>query len=74
MDNRKYYNYVLYLAFFTIVYNFLEGIVATYFGASDDNIALFGFGVNSFNELIWGFGIAHMIYRIKNNQNIDSQK
>ena len=74
MDNRKYYNYALYLAIFTIVYNFVEGIVATYFGASDDSIALFGFGVDSFIELISGFGIAHMIYRIKNNQNIADQK
>jgi hypothetical protein len=48
VDNRKYYNYALYLAIFTIVYNFIEGIVATYFGASDDSIALFGFGVDSF--------------------------
>ena len=70
MDIKKYYNYALYLAIFTIVYNFIEGIVATYFGASDDSIALFGFGVDSFIELISGFGIAHMIYRIKNNQNV----
>ena len=70
MENKKYYSYALYLAIFTIVYNFIEGIVATYFGASDDSIALFGFGVDSFIELISGFGIAHMIYRIKNNQNV----
>ena len=74
MDNKKYYNYALYLAIFTIVYNLIEGIVATYFGASDDSIALFGFGVDSFIELISGFGIAHMIYRIKNNQNIAHRK
>jgi len=74
VENKKLYNFALYLAIFTIVYNFIEGIVATYFGASDDSIALFGFGVDSFIELISGFGITHMIYRIKKNDNITERK
>ena len=70
MNQNKLYSIALYLAIFTIVYNFAEGIIATYFGFSDDSIALFGFGIDSFIELISAVGILHMIYRIKNNDNI----
>lgn len=55
------------LAVFTITYNFIEGIVATLLGYSDESLALFGFGVDSFIEMISGIGIAHMMLRIKRN-------
>lgn len=53
------------LAVFTIVYNFFEGFIALYFGYEDESITLFGFGVDSFIEVISGMGIAHMVRRIK---------
>lgn len=55
------------LSVFTIVYNVAEGLIATYFGYEDETFALFGFGLDSFIETISGIGIAHMIYRIRQN-------
>ncbi len=34
-----------------------------YFGAGDETLALFGFGLDSFVEVISGIGIAHLILR-----------
>jgi divalent metal cation (Fe/Co/Zn/Cd) transporter len=53
------------LSLITIFYNIVEGLVSVYFGASDDALALLGFGVDSFVEVISGIGIAHMILRMK---------
>lgn len=53
------------LSLITIFYNIVEGIVSVYFGAEDETLALFGFGVDSFVEVISGIGIAHMILRMK---------
>jgi divalent metal cation (Fe/Co/Zn/Cd) transporter len=71
MDENKVYNLALGLAVFTILYNLAEGIIATWFGYSDETIALFGFGVDSFIEMISGIGILVMILRIKNNPHSD---
>ncbi len=68
MENQKYnkrLHYALILSFITIGYNLIEGGVSTFFGASDDTLALFGFGLDSFVEVLSGVGIAHMIYRMK---------
>ncbi|GAB2769050.1 cation transporter [Salinimicrobium soli] len=65
--DRKYYNLALGLAILTIVYNVLEGLVSMYFGYEDESLALFGFGADSFIEVISGLGIAHMVIRIKQN-------
>lgn len=59
------------LAVFTIVYNLIEGLVAVFFGYTDESLTLFGFGVDSFIEVISGLGIAHMIIRIKRNPDSD---
>jgi divalent metal cation (Fe/Co/Zn/Cd) transporter len=53
------------LAAFTIGYNVLEGLVSVYFGLADDTVALFGFGLDSFVEVISGVGIWHMMRRLK---------
>jgi len=53
------------LSLITIFYNVIEGIVSIYFGAEDETLALFGFGVDSFVEVISGIGIAHMILRMR---------
>ena len=63
----RYWDYALWLALFTVFYNLIEGLVATYFGAQDEALTLFGFGVDSFIELISGVGILVMVLRIRRN-------
>ena len=53
------------LSLITIFYNIVEGVISVYFGSEDETLALFGFGVDSFVEVISGIGIAHMIIRMK---------
>jgi divalent metal cation (Fe/Co/Zn/Cd) transporter len=60
------------LSLFTIFYNIIEGIVSMMLGYEDETLTLFGFGVDSFIEVMSGIGIAIMILRIK--QNPDSPK
>ncbi len=57
------------LSLFTIFYNIIEGLVSMFFGYEDETLALFGFGVDSFIEVISGIGIAMMITRIRQNPN-----
>lgn len=42
---------VVYLSWFTIIYNLIEGIVSISFGLTDDSIALAGFGADSLIEV-----------------------
>lgn len=63
--DQKYYNLAFGLAIFTILYNFAEGMIATWLGYEDETLALFGFGVDSFIELISGVGIMQMVIRIR---------
>ncbi len=65
----NYWNYALWLAVFTIVYNIAEGLVSIGFGVSDESLALFGFGVDSFIEVMSGIGILVMVNRIRQNPN-----
>jgi divalent metal cation (Fe/Co/Zn/Cd) transporter len=62
---QKYWTYALWLAVFTIVYNFAEGIVSVLFAVSDEALTLFGFGVDSFIEVMSGVGILAMVIRIR---------
>jgi divalent metal cation (Fe/Co/Zn/Cd) transporter len=71
---KKLYSIAFGLAVFTILYNILEGLVSAYFGFEDESLALFGFGTDSFIEVISGFGIAHMILRIKKNPGSNRDK
>lgn len=66
-DKKKLYKIAFGLAVFTIIYNVAEGLISTYLGFEDESLALFGFGSDSFIEVISGLGIAHMIIRIQNN-------
>ena len=68
MKNKKLYNLAFGLAIFTIIYNFGEGIISTYLGFEDGSLALFGFGADSFIEVVSGIGIAYMIVRIQKNE------
>ncbi len=65
--DKKLINSALILSIVTIVYNIAEGVVSIFFGLNDQTLALFGFGVDSFVEVISGIGIFHMIIRIKNS-------
>jgi divalent metal cation (Fe/Co/Zn/Cd) transporter len=62
-----YYKRVFWLAIFTIVYNLAEGILSVLFGIQDETLALFGFGADSFVEVISGVGILQMVIRIRKN-------
>jgi divalent metal cation (Fe/Co/Zn/Cd) transporter len=64
-DQNRFYRIALGLAVFTILYNIAEGLVSMYFGYQDESLALFGFGADSFIEVLSGFGIAHMVLRIQ---------
>ena len=67
----RYWNYALWLAIFTILYNLAEGLIAIFFGISDETLTLFGFGVDSFIEVMSGIGILAMVLRIRQNPETD---
>lgn len=64
---KKQYRLAFGLAIFTILYNLVEGVLSTYLGLEDESLALFGFGADSFIEVLSGIGIAHMVIRIQQN-------
>jgi divalent metal cation (Fe/Co/Zn/Cd) transporter len=68
------FNWASALALITIIYNIVEGMVSVYFGFDDETIALFGFGLDSFVEVISGVGIWHMINRLRKNNDVNSDK
>ncbi|NJD57041.1 MAG: hypothetical protein FIA94_11645 [Nitrospirae bacterium] len=69
-DTRKtFYAWANALALITIIYNIVEGLVSIFFGFSDESLSLFGFGVDSFVEVISGLGIWHMVRRMRQNGN-----
>ncbi|PKL84243.1 MAG: hypothetical protein CVV24_00770 [Ignavibacteriae bacterium HGW-Ignavibacteriae-3] len=55
------------LAVITVLYNIGEGLISVYLGVKDETLSLFGFGVDSFVEVISGIGIWHMLVRIKSS-------
>ena len=57
----------LALTIFTVLYNLIEGLVSVYYGAQDETLALFGFGIDSFIEVLSGVGIFAMVLRIRAN-------
>ena len=63
----KGYKIAFTLAVLTIVFCFLEGFGSAFFGLKADNLTLLGFGIDSFIEVVSGFGIVHMILRIQRN-------
>lgn len=67
----RFWNYALWLAIFTIIYNLAEGLIAIFFGISDETLTLFGFGMDSFIEVASGLGILAMITRIRQNPDTD---
>lgn len=74
MKNSKSMTYenlitlALILSIITIIYNIGEGIVSILFGFTDETLSLFGFGVDSFVEVLSGTGILHMLFRMKKSR------
>ncbi len=66
-SKNRFWTYALWLALFTIFYNLAEGLVSIFFGVNDETLTLFGFGVDSFIEVMSGIGILAMVLRIRQN-------
>ena len=58
------YRIAFFLSLFTIITNLVEGVFSTVLGQKDGTLALFGFGLDSFIEVISAIGISMMILRI----------
>ncbi|MEI8273138.1 MAG: cation transporter [Paludibacter sp.] len=65
MNTDQLYRKAYLLSLFTIFYNIVEGIVSMAMGYADETLTLFGFGLDSFIEVVSGIGIAIMISRIR---------
>jgi divalent metal cation (Fe/Co/Zn/Cd) transporter len=66
--DNKLINIAMTLSIITILYNIIEGVFSILFGTKDETLALFGFGVDSFVEVISGIGILHMTLRMKKDK------
>jgi divalent metal cation (Fe/Co/Zn/Cd) transporter len=66
-DRDKLFVRASALALITIVYNIAEGLISIFFGLGDESMSLFGFGLDSFVEVVSGIGIWHMIRRFRQN-------
>jgi len=64
---RKEYQLAFRLSLFTIFYNIIEGVISMIMGYEDATLTLFGFGIDSFIEVMSGIGIAVMVLRIRRN-------
>jgi divalent metal cation (Fe/Co/Zn/Cd) transporter len=73
-NTSKLLKWALLLSIFTIIYNFAEGIVSVFFGAKDETLALLGFGIDSFVEVVSGIGILHMVLRMKYSKVVTQDK
>ena len=67
-NSTAFYKWASALALITIFYNLLEGCVSVFFGLQDGTVALFGFGLDSYVEVVSAIGIWHMIKRMKQNE------
>lgn len=74
VDQPKWLRIAFWLSMLTIFYNLIEGVISTYFGMEDETLALFGFGIDSFVEVISGIGIAHMIYRMRQYPDVQNDR
>lgn len=63
-ESRLWQN-AFWLSIFTIGYNLLEGLVSVLLGFEDESLTLFGFGIDSFIEVMSGIGILAMVLRIR---------
>lgn len=70
-DESKLFLKALRMAGFVVVFNFFEGLVSVLMGVKDSSLTLFGFGVDSFLEVVSNIGIIVMIRRIHSNPQSD---
>ena len=68
---HQLYRTAALLALITIFYNIAEGVISVWFGAEDETLSLFGFGLDSFVEVISGIGIWHMVRRLDRGEHED---
>jgi divalent metal cation (Fe/Co/Zn/Cd) transporter len=73
-SEQRLYKKAFLLSLFTVFYNIIEGIISMILGFEHETLSLFGFGADSFIEVMSGLGIAAMIMRIKKNQNSPKSK
>lgn len=64
-SEQKYYRQAYQLSLFTVFFNIIEGTASLILGYEDRTLSLFGFGADSFIEVMSGIGITIMILRIK---------
>ena len=67
MEQKKLLRIALTLSIITILYNIAEGLFSVFFGVNDDTLALLGFGIDSFVEVISGIGVLHMVIRMQHS-------
>lgn len=67
----KLYKRASLLAIITIFYNLIEGIVSVFFGVTDETLSLFGFGIDSFVEVLSGIGIWNMMRKMRHDPDAD---
>ena len=72
MEKNLLYKRASLLAIITITYNLIEGIVSVFFGVTDETLSLFGFGIDSFVEVLSGIGIWNMVRKMRNDPDADS--
>ena len=63
----KLFKTAILLSILTVIFNLFEGLVSVYFGYSDETLTLFGFGADSFIEMISAAGVYVMVKRIMRN-------
>ena len=71
LNRENLYKRALLLAQITVLFNIIEGLVSVIFAIDDETLSLFGFGLDSFVEVISGIGIWHMVKRINTLQSND---
>lgn len=71
---EEFYKRAVTLALITIFYNLGEGVVSVWFGMEDEVLSLFGFGLDSFAEVISGMGIWHLVRRLRQNKDVHPDK
>jgi divalent metal cation (Fe/Co/Zn/Cd) transporter len=71
-ERRNLYKTASLLAKITIFYNLFEGMVSVFFGLTDETLSLFGFGIDSFVEVVSGIGIWNMVRKMKHSPEADA--
>ncbi len=69
--NSGLYRKALFLSYFTVGYNFLEGLISIFAGVLAGSIALIGFGLDSFVESLSG-GV--MVWRLRKHGELSREE